>query len=396
MIFPFSVKWALLMLIIHYVLTAKSSFNGFKNGGFTPIIAFSIIFYVIYLLSLAFSDNLKHGLHDVETKAGFFIFPVLAWLFPRNSSQQLIYLRFYIVSFFVASIICSVRAAGYFITTADSSHLFYDQFSFLMHPTYFTMYAGLALLFHLYSGLSGIDETYRKSAFLYNFTTVILFSSVFLTSSRAGIVILVLCLIVLFSGWLFKLTDGWRKDLSLTVILSILLFALMLSCNTRFVIIFNELTGAGPEQVAADQTKVDENPVAHRFILMQVAANVALNYPFGVGAGDVQDVLVSEYQKIGYEKAVLVRYNPHNQFLQTAVATGWPGLGLLILIFSFLIFSVRSQKFGHLLFFLGLILALNGMFESVFEVQRGVLLYAVMLSFLHKVENSKKFLNPSN
>src|SRR5688572_20324340 len=89
-LFPFNIKLSLINLIIYFILTFKANF---RKLSLEPVkrywlILSCILFYLLHVVSLVYSENKPAGLRDIETKFGFFIFPVLALLFPRTDSQK--------------------------------------------------------------------------------------------------------------------------------------------------------------------------------------------------------------------------------------------------------------------------------------------------------------------
>lgn len=120
---------------------------------------------------------------------------------------------------------------------------------------------------------------------------------------------------------------------------------------------------------------VDENPV------------------FGVGTGDVKDVLLKKYEENHITAAAVKRLNAHNQYLQTCIALG--GVGLLILILCLIFPAIYAIRNHDLLYFLFLMLIfLNLLFESMFERQAGIVFYSFFnaLLFFHRpVSESNSF-----
>jgi hypothetical protein len=56
----------------------------------------------------------------------------------------------------MASLICITNALVSGLKLQNSEVFFYDQFSILMQPTYFTMYLGLALISGIWTTRSGV------------------------------------------------------------------------------------------------------------------------------------------------------------------------------------------------------------------------------------------------
>jgi O-antigen ligase len=382
--FPFVIKISLLFLVLHLILTVKSHFNNgngirsFTNTHYWLL----IIIYLLYLVSMFWTDNQSNGWRDLETKLGLIILPLVAIFFPRKNNEVTLFITGFSLAMILAVCWCVILVLMQSPPDADAPLWFYSNFSRLMHPTYFTMYLGLALaaLLHMQRKEGFCKE--KRPQMILNMGLVILTGGIMLSSSRAGIVIIVLCL----TFWL--IVDGVKfgrlpVTTLFTLVTSFFLFGLVLFFGSpRYRILLDELTGNMVSTYNLDQTKVDLSPLAHRKELMHIAWEMIISNPGGVGAGDVQDMLVDAYKLAGFEKAASVRYNPHNQYLQTMIATGILGGILLLLHFLTCVRLGLMSREGMLLAFIGSVFALNALFESVLEVQRGVLLYSIALIFL--------------
>jgi O-antigen ligase len=108
-------------------------------------------------------------------------------------------------------------------------------------------------------------------------------------------------------------------------------------------------------------------------ISWNAAIEIIKKHPaLGVGLGDVRNELKIIYknthQEVAYQKAL----NAHNQFLQTAVATGLLGLFALLGILLFYLISVYKHQ-DRLGIILGVLVCINLLFESMLETQAGIL-----------------------
>ena len=128
-----------------------------------------------------------------------------------------------------------------------------------------------------------------------------------------------------------------------------------------------------------------------RIYAWQTAIDLIKEKPLiGYGTGDVKSVLIDEYIKKDLTVLAKKELNPHNQFLQTAIALGCIGFLILILIFVLpLIHSIKRQFYIYA-FFIGLFL-LNNLTESMLETQSGVIFYGFFnaLFFVSYFDNSK-------
>ena len=125
-----------------------------------------------------------------------------------------------------------------------------------------------------------------------------------------------------------------------------------------------------------------ENSTNTRLKLWSYSFELFTRHPFfGVGTGDVKDELDNIYKEKKYEYAASGHYNPHNQYLHTAVTIG--GLGLLVLLILLLLPFYSGWKVRNPLFLMfSLIIILNCLTESVLERQSGILFFAAFAVLL--------------
>jgi O-antigen ligase len=102
---------------------------------------------------------------------------------------------------------------------------------------------------------------------------------------------------------------------------------------------------------------------------------------FGVGTGDVKDALLKKYEENGIVNALNRKLNAHNQYLQTAITLGLPGIIILLsgLVFAFIL-AVRRQNLLLLLF--SVVVSFNFLVESMLERQAGVVFYSFLNALL--------------
>jgi O-antigen ligase len=380
LLFPFQIKLSLLLLIVYLLASTKLNKPQLLSGrsaAFLMLLPISL--YLLYTFSMVYTENISHGLKDLETKATILVIPLAILFFQRKNGEREVFSFWFIMAHAVTSVYLIVQSFLKWMQSGDYSSFFYDQFSVLMHPTYFTMCLSLAVML-LTETILNNNSPFSRYRLLTVTVLILLVISMYLTSSRAGLAI----------GWfivaMHLLICFFQKRISLLypsifVIAAVLSVIFLSPADSRFKILLNEVNKAEVQTIGADSSRVDVSPVSHRLSLYRSAIQVAVEHPTGVGAGDVQDELVKVYREIGYQKAVDVRYNPHNQYLQTAVAIGWTGM-LILMLFLFLLGVYALKNRDYVLASLPAIVGLNALFESVLEVQRGVLFLTITLLFL--------------
>jgi O-antigen ligase len=163
---------------------------------------------------------------------------------------------------------------------------------------------------------------------------IILMISVYLLSSKTGIIVLLL----LAPSYLYI---KFRRKLKLLVA-SLFLAAVVLIAffvvrtNTRTNVFIDGVLSGTFKQVAVKDG---------RLVIWRAAMNpIKKNLIFGVGTGGVDAVMKEEYLKIGNQELVKGRYNLHSQYLEILLENGLIGLILFTAMIGTMIFTAISQK----------------------------------------------------
>ncbi|GAA4428264.1 hypothetical protein GCM10023188_12320 [Pontibacter saemangeumensis] len=103
------------------------------------------------------------------------------------------------------------------------------------------------------------------------------------------------------------------------------------------------------------------------------AIDVIKQYPWiGVGTGDIKDELVKAYIERGFIYGAEKRFDPHNQFFETAVGIGFAGL--IVLCFFYFNALYEAIKSKHWLFTAFLLLIIFcSLTESVLSSSQGII-----------------------
>ncbi len=263
---------------------------------------------------------------------------------------------------------------GLFLYSIHNIYPTYMIFSEPMHPSYLSLYLVTNILFILYLFIS------NKAYTIVNFTSLFLSLLVlYFSESKAGMISLALLLVFI----LFKLFYHKSKGISIGIILiSLIAFISIFTINERFKALLN--TGLNFEKVFAHPEKVQES-TALRMLAWDASIRIIKKHPIiGVGGGDIKDELSKIYKKRDYKKPLEMHMNAHNQYLETTVGEGVIGLLFLLAMLIILFFNrtnmLLSQGFS-------LIFSINILFESMFNVQAGVVFFVIMYSILFTAQN---------
>ena len=118
-----------------------------------------------------------------------------------------------------------------------------------------------------------------------------------------------------------------------------------------------------------------------RLVIWTVAFDIFMDYPMGVGLGNLEAMMHQRLVHFGLKKQADLNYNPHNQFLQIAAELGVIGLGLFLLIVAYGFYWSITTK-NYLLLLVIASLFINCLFESMLQRQSGIVFYCFWICLL--------------
>jgi hypothetical protein len=136
----------------------------------------------------------------------------------------------------------------------------------------------------------------------------------------------------------------------------------------------------GRSRIEAASSSAPSGSTSGRLQAWTAAAEVIAEAPCGVGTGDVVPALVERYTASGADYARTRRMNAHSTYLQTAVATGWLGLLVVLVWWGACAWDAARRKAWQAVAVVGVIAA-HGVVESLLELQQGVVGVAFFLTW---------------
>lgn len=342
-----------------------------------------LVYFLLHVIGLLYSDNMNYGGKDIEMKLSFFVLPI-AFSFLIITRKELTFIKSaFIGGCFVASVICLVNACLKFGNDRSALHFFYMTFSIFMHPTYFSFYLNFCILLLLDNYFNFSKRSKVNLALIFFFGIIIM-----LLNARMGIIVAYITIPALILANRQRMVN--LKSTILLASSSVLLLASLQLITAHFYNRFKQIenTITNPAQVNAELhgeklPPEQYNSTTSRIALWRNVSEVIMEHPlFGVGTGDIKEVLVEKYRSTGFEKGASEKYNPHNQFMHTTVILGIFGLTILILLLFYSLWKAVKGKNMILVFFL-VIIIMNGLTESVLEVQSGILFFMIFFMLLN-------------
>ena len=324
------------------------------------------------------------GLFDVQIKLSILLFPIIFSAKPTNESDKQKIIAAFVLGCFSASALMILRATHTFFTIGENI-FFYEAFaSFIIHPSYISMYINLAIIWMLRGNAKNIFQD-KKLAKIISAISVFYFTIiVVLLSSKLGIISLLL--IYLLFGIRYIVQTKKIKILGIAIIAawvaSFVIIKYIPEVNERFKNAINAVSESKPDKTNAESSAV-------RLLVWKAATTIIHENIFiGVGTGDVKDELMKKYQQLGYTGAYKHKLNAHNQFLQTGIALGI--IGILFLIITLVLPAYISwQQNNYFYVCLIVLLSFNFLTESMLETQSGVMFYAFLSSLLFFRKNEE-------
>jgi len=376
-----------LALLLNWIVewNWKEKCENLKNNGLYYYLWLFLAFYLLAIIGLTYSTNLRCAIADLDCKS-WLVVATLIFFFSDSkflTNKRIAYLLL-IFSISTVLVMCSCLVWSTIEWQHDRQlyHFTYIWLShFKTHPSYLAMYVTFAIITAssvlLFKPVifQEIKPVINRSV---SYSVLIIgVPFLFLLQSKAGVLIE---LLVLLSLLLLKLNWHKRRYLLSISLVIILLSSLVLTFSHiqlpyRFQKAWNAFSQPKDTNNAHEGTLV-------RISVWQTSWQLAKEYlPFGVGTGDVKQTLSDRYDKLNMDYIRDHQLNSHNQYLQTLVALGIPGL-LTLLLWLVIPFGIAIHTHTPIYAFFLLIIALNMLVESMLETRAGLDFIAIMHSLL--------------
>ncbi|MEJ4087311.1 O-antigen ligase family protein [Galbibacter orientalis] len=346
------------------------------------------IMFIIMSLSLFYSYDKVFGMKLLERSIPLFIFPLLFMYIKESSLVRKKISNALLIGILITFLVNLLRALYnsldikggvlVFNTSIVGNHSFYEsfshggnhfiggEFSYLLHPSYLSLYI-LIVLILFFSSIAAI----KKNKLIF----IILIVYLFLLASRAS-------LVILFFLFLINLIVKWK---GVTLINKIIL-----SFSMLFLLVLNPRIGNSFERLYRFSELENYNYTTSeqsRILIILTSLDLISKAPvFGYGIGDADYELFIKYVESNYLTNIEFKYNAHNQFLQTSLQIGI--VGLFFLIFPFFLIYIYSQGDITKLSIL-LVLILTLLFESMLVRYNGIIFFAIIIPFLSRFKHVK-------
>ncbi|MBK7182044.1 MAG: O-antigen ligase family protein [Bacteroidetes bacterium] len=389
---PIALPILIVLLSLNWLINisnVKISVRAIKHN---TALTLMIVLYALYLVGLIYSSNFKFAGEILETKFSFLILPLVYAAYTNETKLQLSnYLKSFIFGCITYAMLCFAYATYAFykpvytdlygvLYDLGSNYFYYSYLSSLFHPSYASMYAVVVLFSSYY--------LYKKEFLKLNYfwiSVIAMFSIyILLLSSKAGWI----GLIFIYTVFIIDLIRNSKYIIAITIVG--LLVGLFLFLNVYYAPLYAQRIPKAEVIENAINEKDKDNKVVttstdgtgSRIFVWKASFEVIKeNLILGVGTGDSRDKLMEKYLEKNMKTEYEFGLNSHNQFLNTTVSIGIIGLIVLMLCFWMPFYQGWKQKELLLMGFV-VVVAMNLLFESMFERQSGVIFYVFLNTIL--------------
>lgn len=384
---PLIIAWLFFTLIdSNFTVKIKSKLSKKK----LQLAVIQLIIFFIILLGYLVSSNKEMAGKTIIHKLSLLVFPVLFVLSNEKfKNKRDLILELFVLGNIIAAVICYLYAFYNSISFKENILVFnpyneesinffrYSLFSVFHHPAYFSMYLVFSLVIIYYFKTKGKIFISKKSLIVYYLLVIFFSATIFLLSSRIGIISLMLFLI--YAIVKFIIQKNKLLYILFGIVIVIVLFIFM-HRNERLRFTFDVF-------VETVKRGKDYKNYPKRLILWESSFELAKeNFWTGTGTGDAKDLITKRSIDNKLDQNELL--NAHNQFLEIFVSSGIFGLLFLILLFIMTIQIAFKRKDFLFISFNGLIL-INFFFESMLNTQAGIIFYCFYLNYFIFIQSDK-------
>lgn len=378
--------WILYGLLPFLLIVAYGLYRGDFTFSPQPYLYGWLILYVCYAISACVYWDPILSPRRLEYKLSFLIFPLLFSFKPNFKIK----LNLVIISFGIGILAASFAGIikSFLLALNEPVHLsqFLTSNICINHPSYYAAFATIAL----FGLLLGVKYYYciPENIMVYAYSGFILIM-ILLSISLAAISFLIISCLTLVL-YLVIAKRKIRLAFIAVFIFSLLTLAALQNRFIRddFTSSFNSLTSFlfNHKEYSSDKDKINHGDEV-RLIMWTVTVQELIKHPMGVGTTRSDATLSEGLNSLGYGDLAIkdingeIKYNPHNQYLQTGLELGIIPMLCMMIYFLLLIYhGIKSKNIW--LSVIVLILTYNCLFESILQRQSGIVGFTFLTCLL--------------
>ena len=355
---------------------------------FLPLSFLLVALYILYIIGISATHHLNDAWGYAENKVSFLLFPLIFSFRPRFKLDLLPPLLGLASGVALVSIYGIVNSCSLIAMNGwDLNFLVSVNISPIHHPTYFA--------FFIITAVAGLWLLFFENKFPYPIKWLIFFTVfsglIFLLCLSLASILYLFAILGAIGLLAVKRKFGFIWTLVLSLFLPILFYSVSQFVPRIKFEVNNGLSAMGtfltnPIQYVKDKPG-DKTGNEVRLVMWAATILEIKEHPLGVGTGNVDEYISKRLKDLGQVELSKkddkghIRYNPHNQFLQTTLEVGYTGL-LILVIYIFGLFRLAWKNKNAFLAIIVGALFFNSLFESVLQRQSGIVFFSFILSLM--------------
>jgi len=347
-----------------------------------------LFLFLFTACSYFFSEDKQEAGRQIEVKLAFLVIPLLLLGSGMDKSLAKIGLTAFLSGCALACMVLLSWSCIEYFQTGSADVFIYSSFSKFMHVSYFSMY--LIFCFGWFFMLAMEDKLlFPKTHY---FLMVLFALCIFLISSKITLATFMLSSLLFAGYYVYKRN---RILPGILIVLTIILFPVAFyytSPNIKLRVDDFVSEIAGRNKPILEQNM--GSTATRMFIWKDALPQIKEHILFGVAPGDVQQMLLDNYEKRQMWVAWERKYNLHNEYLQQLAGLGIAGF-LLFLAIILLPAFVCQPPYRFIGWLFSFTIAIVSLTESILERQAGTIficLVGILLMITYGKEK-KSFTN---
>lgn len=361
---------SILLLVVFFIDKKTNLLYKLQTIKTNKVIWLYILFVLVQVIGLSYTANLDEGFRRITVLMPLLYLPAVVIAETKSKRYFKLFLDALLVAIPLIFIILILI------------HLFYDQrtLSTFVHFTieeklgvsqFYLVYIVVLPLYLSYQNIS--NKSYVVLNAIIFLVTIII---VLILGNKTSIILLTLLMLLFL---LNNLKNKKRLLFGFIIITALFITAYNISIvKERFTNVF-KTTDFDIEIIKTKNSfTVTKNTLEHRALINYLSFNpIKKALPFGVGTGDVEDMLQKKYKEINFKAGILSKYNNHNQYVYEFFKTGI--LGGFVFIFLIVLLNKTAVSSNQLAQILILFFTIACFVESYLFRQHGIIIFGFLI-----------------
>lgn len=337
--------------------------------------------FIVYLISLTYSDDVSYGFRKIETGASLIVFPLI---FSLISIKHLNYIFenihklmwIFITTVLIANLAFFIKFYTHYNFVDSVQHfpniIRSDIYGWNIHPIYLSMHVAIAIIFSLFLIKKGLSIRNMVVLLLMDLVLILFLLIMIKKGPILGLVMIMSLLVVLFKNrslWIFY-------GSIVTIVIGVIIFHPKV--NSKFSELL-EINKNNHDELTSTNIRMKIYDCA-----VEITSDAGI---LGFGLGDGKNQLVNCYVEKEAFALSDSQYNSHNQYLGFILNIGYLGLIFFLLFVGIRLIKAYSNK-NYLALAVVLFYCIVMFSENILEREQGVIFFSFFANLLF-LKNSK-------